>query len=275
MVGISVASPRICYLKKIFVYYSLKDTMTANDITEALLALEDSAQRQVLLRFFKTGKGEYGEGDQFLGIRVPEVRLVAKTAVGLPLEEVPTLLLSPWHEVRLCGLLILTYQMERLCKPRLLHDPQAIEARDAIVALYLQYADRANNWDLVDLSAPKIIGNWLLVPTRLGDKTEVLDALADSPVLWRQRIAMVSTWKTTQQGDPTYALSYAERLLHHTHDLMHKAVGWMLREVGKRGNKTLLESFLGQHASTMPRTTLRYAIEQLPENERLYWMKIK
>lgn len=244
--------------------------MTANDITDALLALEDKAQRDVLLRFFKTGKGEYGEGDRFLGIRVPEVRLVAKTAVGLPLAEVPTLLLSPWHEVRLCGLLILTYQMERL-----LHDPQAIEARDAIVALYLQYADRANNWNLVDLSAPKIIGNWLLVPTRLGDKTQVLDALADSPVLWRQRIAMVSTWMTTQQGNPTYALRYAERLLHHPHDLIHKAVGWMLREVGKRGHKALLESFLEQHAATMPRTTLRYAIEQLPENERLYWMKIK
>lgn len=246
--------------------------MTANDITEALLALEDKAQREVLLRFFKTGKGEYGEGDRFLGIRVPEVRLVAKTAVGLSLEEVPTLLRSPWHEVRLCGLLILTYQMERLCKPRLLHDPQAIEARDAIVALYLQYADCANNWDLVDLSAPKIIGNWLLVPTRLGDKTEVLDALADSPVLWRQRIAMVSTWKTTQQGDPTYALRYAERLLHHPHDLMHKAVGWMLREVGKRGHKDLLEAFLEEHAATMPRTTLRYAIERLPETERQEWM---
>ena len=244
--------------------------MTANDITEALLALEDKAQREVLLRFFKTGKGEYGEGDRFLGIRVPEVRLVAKTAVGLPLEEVPTLLLSPWHEVRLCGLLILTYQMERLCKPRLLHAPQAIEARDAIVALYLQYADRANNWDLVDLSAPKIIGNWLLVPTRLGNKTQVLDTLADSPVLWRQRIAMVSTWKTTQQGDPTYALRYAERLLHHPHDLMHKAVGWMLREVGKRGNKVLLEAFLAQHAATMPRTTLRYAIERLPDKQK--WM---
>ena len=127
----------------------------------------------------------------------------------------------------------------------------------------------------MDLSAPKIIGNWLLVPTRLGDKTQVLDSLADSPVLWRQRIAMVSTWKTTQQGDPTYALRYAERLLHHSHDLMHKAVGWMLREVGKRGHKALLESFLEQHAATMPRTTLRYAIERLPENERLYWMKIK
>ncbi|MGM9745965.1 MAG: DNA alkylation repair protein [Paludibacteraceae bacterium] len=250
-------------------------TITANDITEALLALEDDAQRDVLLRFFKTGKGEYGEGDQFLGIRVPEVRLVAKTAVGLPPAEVPPLLMSPWHEVRLCGLLILTYQMERLCRRRLLDDPQAIEARDAIVALYLQYADHANNWDLVDLSAPKIVGNWLIVPTRLGDKTEVLDALADSPVLWRQRIAMVSTWKTTQQGDPTYALRYAERLLHHPHDLMHKAVGWMLREVGKRGHRDLLEAFLEEHAATMPRTTLRYAIEQLPENERLYWMKIK
>ena len=244
--------------------------MTAKNITDALLALEDERQREVLLRFFKTGKGEYGEGDKFLGIRVPEVRLVAKTAVGLPLEEVPTLLQSPWHEVRLCGLLILTYQMERLCRRRLLDDPQAIEERDAIVALYLQYADRANNWDLVDLSAPKIIGNWLLVPTRLGDKTQVLDSLADSPVLWRQRIAMVSTWKTTQQGDPTYALRYAERLLHHPHDLMHKAVGWMLREVGKRGNQVLLEAFLEKHADSMPRTTLRYAIELLPD--RHIWM---
>ena len=247
----------------------------ANDIIEALMVLQNDEQRKVLLRFFKTGPGEYGEGDEFLGIRVPDTRLVAKEAREMALDEVPTLLRSPYHEVRLCGFLILTYKMERLCRARMADDDNAITERDRIVRLYLSHADQANNWDLVDLSAPKIIGPWLLLPSHITDKQATLDDLASSPVLWRQRIAMVSTWKTTQQGHPEYALRYAERLVSHPHDLMHKAVGWMLREVGKRGNKPLLEDFLERHAATMPRTALRYAIELLPEAERQHWMKRK
>lgn len=242
-------------------------------IIDALYDLRNEPQRAILMRFFKTGPGQYGEGDQFLGIKVPEVRMLAKESRDLPLTEIPELLMSEWHEVRLCGFLILTYKMERLCRKRLVNSSEAVQARDAIVRLYLQYADRANNWDLVDLSAPKIIGPWLLLPTELGDKHAIMDSLAHSPVLWRQRIAMVSTWKTTQQGDPTWALHYAEILLRHPHDLMHKAVGWMLREVGKRCGQEHLTDFLEQHVHEMPRTALRYAIELLPEYERQEWLR--
>ncbi|MBQ0068319.1 MAG: DNA alkylation repair protein [Bacteroidales bacterium] len=249
--------------------------MTANEIIDGLIALRDDEQRKVLMRFFKTGPGEYGEGDEFLGIRVPETRLVAKEARDIALSEIPALLTHRFHEVRLCGFLILTYKMERLCRARLMHDAQAVKERDSIVRLYLDYADHANNWDLVDLSAPKVIGPWLLLPSEIGGKEAIMDALAASDVLWRQRIAMVSTWKTTQQGHPEYALRYAKRLVYHKHDLMHKVVGWMLREVGKRCDKALLEEFLEQYAATMPRTALRYAIELMPAHERQYWMTQK
>lgn len=254
---------------------NLSHVTLATDAIASLLSLRDDAQREVLMRFFKTGKGQYGEGDQFLGIRVPDTRIIAKASVDMPLTEVPTLLTSEWHEVRLCGFLILTYQMDRLCKKRLAATPEAIAQRDRIVQLYLNHADYANNWDLVDLSAPKIIGPWLLLPSAMPDKLAVMDALADSPVLWRQRIAMVSTWKTTQQGHPELALRYAERLVNHPHDLMHKAVGWMLREVYKRGFEAPFFDFLDRHAATMPRTALRYAIEQLPPTQRAFWLSQK
>ena len=119
--------------------------------------------------------------------------------------------MSRWHEVRLCGLLMLVDKFGRLAKKRLENDETAIRGRDEIVKMYLKYAEQANNWDLVDLSAPKILGIWLLLPSRLGDKREIMDALAASPCLWRQRMSMVSTWKTTQQGDPSWCLRYAER----------------------------------------------------------------
>lgn len=249
--------------------------MCADEIIEAMTALRNDSQREILMRFFKTGPGQYGEGDQFLGIKVPETRLIAKTAVDLPLDEVPTLLTSQWHEVRLCGFLILTYQMQNLCKKMLLNNTRAIDERDKLVSLYLDYADKANNWDLVDLSAPKILGQWMIVPSHIKSRLSIMDALAQSDSLWRQRIAMVSTWKTTQAGDPTYAMRFAEMLLFHTHDLIHKAVGWMLREVAHRCDKALVEDFLDRYASTMPRTALRYAIEKFPAEERQYWMNHK
>lgn len=249
--------------------------MSSAEIIEAMTALRNDSQREILMRFFKTGPGQYGEGDQFLGIKVPETRLIAKTAVDLPLDEVPTLLTSQWHEVRLCGFLILTYQMQNLCKKMLLNNTRAIDERDKLVSLYLDYADKANNWDLVDLSAPKILGQWMIVPSHIKSRLSIMDALAQSDSLWRQRIAMVSTWKTTQAGDPTYAMRFAEMLLFHTHDLIHKAVGWMLREVAHRCDKALVEDFLDRYASTMPRTALRYAIEKFPVEERQYWMRRK
>lgn len=247
----------------------------ASEIVDTLTELRDEEQRKILARFFKTGPGQYGEGDRFLGVKVPEVRALAKMSRDLPLESVPGLLVSEWHEVRLCGFLILTYKMDRLSARKMIRNVEAIRQRDCIVKLYLEYADHANNWDLVDLSAPKIIGPWLMLPSEIEDKDAIMDSLVESSVLWRQRIAMVSTWKTTQQGHPEYAMRYAERLVCHKHDLMHKAVGWMLREVGKRGGMEYLEEFLDKHAATMPRTALRYAIELLPEAQRQYYMHLK
>lgn len=249
----------------------------AREIIEYMESLQDEEQREVLMRFFKTGPGEYGYGDRFLGLKVPQTREVVKAAKDTPLDEVPILLMSEWHEVRLCGFLILVDQFERLATKRLQKDADAVRKRDEIVKMYLQYAAQANNWDLVDLSAPKILGHWLLLPTRLGNgtddyKREVLDSLAQSDNLWYKRISIVCTWKTSQQGDPSWCLRYAEMHLHHPHDLMHKAVGWMLREMGKRVSMDLLRAFLHQHVHEMPRTMLRYAIEKMSETERKEWM---
>lgn len=251
--------------------------MNAQEIIGYMESLRNEEQRQVLMRFFKTGRGEYGYGDEFLGLKVPQTREVVKAAWDLPLEEVPKLLMSRWHEVRLCGFLILVSKFEKLATKRLENNAEAIRRRDEIVTMYLQYAERANNWDLVDLSVHKILGHWLLLPTHLGDKDDkirVLDDLAASPCLWKQRMSIVCSWKTSQQGDPSWCLRYAEIHLHHPHDLMHKAVGWMLREMGKRVSMDLLRDFLHQHAHEMPRTTLRYAIEKMPEMERKAWMNI-
>ena len=242
-------------------------------------SLRDEEQRRVLMGFFKTGPGEYGEGDEFLGLKVPQTREVVRAAKDLPLSEIPTLLMSRWHEVRLCGLLIMVDIFEKQATKRLTHDDKAISKRDEILTMYLKYAEQANNWDLVDLSAPKILGHWLLLPTHLGDGTEnykrqVLDELAQSSNLWRQRMSIVCTWKTSQMGDASWCLRYAEIHLHHPHDLMHKAVGWMLREMGKRVSMDLLREFLRQHAHEMPRTALRYAIEKMTDAERKQWMSI-
>ena len=276
---------------------------TAKEIIEYMESLRNEEQRENLMRFFKTAPGEYGYGDEFLGLKVPETREVVKAAVkrvasdacigpsereqarpkvravkDIPIDEVPALLMSKWHEVRLCGLLILVEKFEKLATKRLENDEKAIRGREEILTMYLRYAERANNWDLVDLSVHKILGHWLLLPSNLGDrdyKIKVLDDLAASDNLWKQRMSIVCSWKTSQQGDPSWCLRYAEIHLHHPHDLMHKAVGWMLREMGKRVSMVLLRDFLRQHAHEMPRTMLRYAIEKMPEEERKQWMDAK
>ena len=258
--------------------------MTASEVIAAMEAQRNEAQHLVLMRFFKTAPGQYGAGDEFLGLKVPQTRQVVRWAADLPLNEVPQLLICRWHEVRLCGLLLLVDRFERDARRRLLEAPDAIARRDEVVQLYIDNAACANNWDLVDLSAPKVLGHWLLLPTAMGGtgvamhhdyKLQVLDRLADSDNLWLQRMSIVCTWKTTQQGDPGYCLRYAERHLHHPHDLMHKAVGWMLREMGKRVSMDLLRQFLERHAHEMPRTALRYAIERMSADERHYWMQLK
>ena len=268
--------------------------MTAKEIIAYMESLQNEEQRRVLMGFFKTGPGEYGEGDEFLGLKVPQTREVVKNVwKDFPLSEVPELLMSKWHEVRLCGLLILVAKFEKLTKRAAARTPlewteakkqkalewteEAIIGRDEILMMYLRYAEQANNWDLVDLSVHKILGHWLLLPTNLGDrdyKIKVLDGLAQSDNLWKQRMSMVCSWKTSQMGDPSWCLRYAEIHLHHPHDLMHKAVGWMLREMGKRVSMDLLRDFLRQHAHEMPRTMLRYAIEKMTEQERQYWLNI-
>ena len=266
----------------------------SKEIIAYMESLQNEEQRRILMGFFKTGPGEYGEGDEFLGLKVPQTREVVKNAwKDFPLSEVPELLMSKWHEVRLCGLLILVAKFEKLATKRLENDEKAIRGRDEILTMYLKYAERANNWDLVDLSVHKILGHWLLLPTNLGDrdprihgttelaienkayKIKVLDELAQSDNLWKQRMSIVCTWKTSQMGDPSWCLRYAEIHLHHPHDLMHKAVGWMLREMGKRCSMDLLREFLRQHVHEMPRTMLRYAIEKMSESERQYWMRIE
>ena len=276
--------------------------MTAKDIISYMESLRNEEQRRVLMGFFKTGPGEYGEGDEFLGLKVPQTREVVKLALTidhgpltinhgpltigpepLTIDEVPELLMSKWHEVRLCGLLILVAKFEKLAAKRLVNDAEAIKKRNEILTMYLQYAERANNWDLVDLSAPKILGAWIKTPScpsakgndpmQIEYKRQILDDLAASDNLWKQRMSIVCTWKTSQMGDPSWCLRYAEIHLHHPHDLMHKAVGWMLREMGKRCSMDLLRDFLRQHAHEMPRTMLRYAIEKMSEEERKEWMR--
>ena len=172
-------------------------------------SLQNDEQRQILMRFFKTGPGEYGEGDEFLGLKVPQTREVVKAIPrDFPLDQVPELLMNRWHEVRwhevrLCGLLVLVSKFEKLATKRLENDQSAIEARDQILSMYLQYAEQANNWDLVDLSVHKILGHWLLLPSNLGDrdyKMSILDELAASPCLWKQRMSIVCSWKTSQMA---------------------------------------------------------------------------
>lgn len=233
--------------------------LEASRIRQELETYVDPVKREYLPRFFKTGKGQYGEGDRFLGIVVPNVRRVARQYRDAPLQVADELLQSPWHECRLCGLLML---VERFKK-------SDGAARRAIYDFYLAHTVGINNWDLVDLSAPYIVGEYLKDKPR-----EDLYRLAGSSLLWEQRIAVVATHAFIRGGDFADTLALAERLLGHRHDLMHKAVGWMLREVGKR-DKAVLVAFLDRHAAVMPRTMLRYAIEKFPDDERKHFMAQK
>ena len=229
----------------------------AADIQRELETYADPVKREYLPRFFKTGKGEYGEGDKFLGVVVPNTRTVAKQHKDAPFAVMAELLQSQWHECRLCALLML---VERFKK-------SGEKERTLIYDFYLSQTARINNWDLVDLSAPGIVGEYLKDKSR-----DDLYRLADGVLLWEQRIAVVSTYTLIKNGDFTDILALSERLLHHPHDLMRKAVGWMLREMGKR-DKDLLVQFLEKHSKVMPRTMLRYAIEKFPEEERKEFMK--
>ena len=250
-------------------------SVSAKDIISTLLSMGDEWQRENLMRFFKTGKGQYGEGDKFIGIKVPHIRIVVKEArLGVPLKEIGILLKSEWHEVRLCGFLLLVEEMKAaLPKARQVPTVNA-ERREEIARFYLRHARRANNWDLVDMSCPKILGKWLLYPKADGSMPDrnILYRLAASSNLWEQRIAMVTCWMLIRYNQYDDALRLATILLPHPHDLIHKAVGWMLREVGKR-DIDILEIYLDKHAKEMHRTTLRYAIEKMNEAKRRHYMQ--
>ena len=226
-----------------------------SQITAELRSLSDDEKKVVLPKFFKTAKGEYGEGDRFMGVVVPSVRTVAKKFKNVSLDVVEGLLESEWHECRLCALLILR---EKFAK-----------SPDEIAQFYLLHMTGINNWDLVDLSAPYILGTYLL--ERPWERI-ILYQLAGSDVLWERRIAIVSTLMLIRNGQYEDTLKLAAILLQSEHDLMQKAVGWMLREVGKK-DESLLRSFLDRHCRVMPRTMLRYAIERLPQEVRLSYMK--
>ena len=222
-----------------------------------IAALANPVDAANLQRFFKTGPGEYGEGDLFRGIRVPALRQLVPRYAALPRAGVVRLLQSRYHEDRLFALLLLVRQFER-----------GDEAgRQRIFDAYLGHTRYINNWDLVDLSAPNIVGAWVAAHDAV-----VLNRLVRSPLLWERRIAMVATFATIRQRRFAPTLTLARRLLKDREDLLHKATGWMLREVGKR-DKDALTAFLDAYAAAMPRTMLRYAIERFPETERKKYMQ--
>ena len=223
--------------------------LTAASIVADLRALGDPTKAAHAQGFFKTGPDEYGEGDKFLGIRVPDQRKFARTYKDLPLSETTKLLISEWHEARLTALFILVGQYRK----------GDDETREAIYRLYVGHTDYVNNWDLVDSSAHFIVG-----PHLAPDERGLLDNLALSESLWERRISMIATYHYIKQDQFADALRIAELLVNDYHDLIHKAVGWMLREIGKRSMEAE-EAFLKKHYRTMPRTMLRYAIEKFPE----------
>lgn len=231
----------------------------STQIINELKALSTPEKAKRSTRFFKTGKGEYGEGDQFIGITNPENRSVAKKYFNVGFSVVEELLASPMHEIRMCGSMILVLKFEK--------NKKHPDTQKAVVEFYLQHLKAFNNWDLVDLSCYKILGAWLI-----GKDKSILFELANSKNLWEQRIAIISTMALIKSDHYETTLDLAAPLLHHPHDLMHKAVGWMLREIGKRDIE-VEKIFLQQHYKTMPRTMLRYAIEKFPETDRQAYLK--
>jgi 3-methyladenine DNA glycosylase AlkD len=214
-------------------------------------------------KFFQAFPGGYGEGDQFLGVTVPNIRLVAKTHASLSRPQVLQCLRSPWHECRMAGLFILIRQFE-VAKA----DPVQ---REVLVDFYVEHLDHVNNWDLVDCSAYKLLGAHVVAVPKQRNR---LERLARSGHLWRERVAIVATLAQIRNHDYADILQFAERFLQHPHDLIHKAVGWMLREMGRR-DEPVLRAFLDEHAAQMPRTMLRYSLEKLEEKLRSKYMHAK
>lgn len=234
-----------------------------------MIALRDDSQVEGLSRFFKTGPGQYGEGDRFLGIKVPVTRSVVKEIWrDCSLEELESAIASPWHEVRLCSLLVLVQLYKHARKDK--------EFQRKCIDFYLSHTRYINNWDLVDLSCYELLGDWLLDK----DRSVLYELARNGRTIWEQRIGMVSCMQLIRHGELDDAIAISDILLHHPHDLIHKATGWLLRDVGKR-DEARLRSYLETPApgeslprcATMPRTMLRYAIEKFPEADRAYYLE--
>lgn len=228
-------------------------------IQKELRSLENRQKAKSLSRYFKTGKGDYAEGDVFLGLNLPQLRSISKKYSDLSLSEIALLLKSKIHEERLVSLLILVNLYEK-----------NIHHRKKIFDFYLNNLEYINNWDLVDLSSYKIVGRFLYGWNK--EYFSILKSLAKSRNIWERRISIVSTYYFIKNNEFNEALKISKMLLRDEHDLIHKAVGWMLREIGKR-NQNVLENFLKKHYKQMPRTMLRYSIEKFSENKRKSYLK--
>ncbi|MFC6356129.1 DNA alkylation repair protein [Luethyella okanaganae] len=247
---------------------STAEPSTAAGVRAALAALADPERARSSQRFFKTAAGQYGAGDVFIGVTVPQQRVVAKRFGSLPLREIDLLLDSEVHEHRLTGVIVASAQFERASGPRFCDD--AVRAGLAAWYLAVVRRGRVNNWDIVDSSAPVILGGWLFDRSRA-----VLFELAGSDILWHRRVGMIATQGFIDRGDASTSLELAAVLRDDREDLIQKAVGWMLREVGKRVDRALLIAFLDEHASRMPRTELSYATEHLDPELRAHYRGLR
>ena len=235
----------------------------ADKIIQQIKLLENKQDAAFLQRFFKTGPGQYGEGDHFLGVRNPEIRKIAKQyKEQVSDRDILSLIKSDWHEVRLCALVIMNLLMESNKIPT--------KRKNKLIEIYLNNISiHINNWDLVDISAPHILGKYLLEKT---DRSILYEL--SSGDLWQKRVALISTFAFIKNNDLFDAIRLCKKLMYEQHDLLHKAVGWTMREIGKK-NIDILYVLLNEYAASMPRTTLRYAIEKLPIKERLFFMSLK
>lgn len=233
--------------------------MTANDVKQKLKSLASPDVAKSSVRFFKTGPGQYGEGDSFIGVNVPTLRTVSREFRLLPINEIESLLNSSIHEERRLALMILVLQVAKCDDAH----------RQVVFDFYLENTRFVNNWDLVDCSAPQVVGGFLLDKSR----TPLFD-LTRSKSVWERRIAIVSTQHFIRHADFADTLAISQKLLKDEEDLIHKAAGWMLREVGKKA-QPVLEAFLDRHGTAMPRTMLRYAIERFPPDQRRAYLQRK
>lgn len=240
--------------------------MISKEIALRFIALRNEEEARHLARFFKTGKGEYGYGDKFLGVRVPVTRSIVKEyRNAVDVDACMVLIKSEWHEMRLAGFLLLIELYRQTRKQR------DLPSAEAIVNAYISLIPYGNNWDLVDLVCPWLLGDWL---TDHPHECQILDRFAGyDHSLWHQRVAIVATFALIRKGRYADTIRISKKFMTHKHDLIHKATGWMLREMGKRGGQNELIAFLDEYAAVMPRTALRYSIERFPEDLRQHYLK--